>query len=57
VVGVWVFIGQLVLGVVFEREALGNYLTANLLFLVFIAAELAELLARLLYYRLGISRA
>jgi hypothetical protein len=52
-----VFIGQLVLGVVFEREALGNYLTANLLFLVFIAAELAELLARLLYYRLGISRA
>jgi hypothetical protein len=57
VVGVWVLIGQLVLDVVFEREALGNYLTANLLFLVFIAAELAELLARLLYYRLGISRA
>lgn len=57
VVGVWVLIGQLVLDVVFEREALGNYLTANLLFLVFIAAELAELLARLLYYRLGINSA
>ncbi len=57
VAGVWVLIGQLVLDVVFERVVLGGYLTANLLFLVFIAAELAELLARLMYYRLGINRA
>ena len=56
VAGIWALVGQSVLGVVFERDPFSNYLLANLLFLIFIAAELANVLARIFYYRLGINR-
>ena len=49
-------IGQLVSRVVFEQAMLGSYLLANLLFLIFVIAELANIVARLLYYRLGLRR-
>ena len=56
VAGVWVLIGQLVSRVVFEQAMLSSYLLANLLFLIFVIAELANIVARLLYYRLGLRR-
>ena len=56
VAGVWVLIAQLVSRVVLEQAMYSGYLLANLLFLIFIVAELANIVARLLYYRLGLSR-
>ena len=55
VAGVWVLIAQLVSRVVLEQAMYSGYLLANPLFLIFIVAELANIVARLLYYRLGLA--
>ena len=56
-VGVWLVIGQLVLGMIFEQAWINSYfssyLLANVLFLVFVVSELVSIAARLLYYRRG----
>ena len=56
-VGIWLVIGQLVLGVIFEQAWINSYfssyLLANVLFLVFVVSELVSIAARLLYYRRG----
>lgn len=56
VAGIWVLVGQLVLAIVFDRDPFSHYLLANLLLLIIIVAELANVLVRLYFYRLGISR-
>ena len=56
-VGVWLVIGQLVLGMIFEQAWINSYfssyLLANVLFLVFVVSELVNISARLFYYRRG----
>ena len=56
-VGIWLVIGQLVLGMIFEQAWINSYfsiyLLANVLFLVFVVSELVNILARLFYYRRG----
>ena len=56
-VGIWLVIGQLVLGMIFEQAWINSYfsiyLLANVLFLVFVVSELVNISARLLYYRRG----
>jgi len=56
-VGIWLVIGQLVLGMIFEQAWINSYfssyLLANVLFLVFVVSELVSIAARLLYYRRG----
>ena len=56
-IGIWLVIGQLVLGMVFEQAWINTYfsgyLIANALFLVFVVGELVSIVARLLYYRRG----
>ena len=58
VAGIWLVVGQLVLGMFVEQAWInsyfGAYLIANLLFLVFVVAELVTIAARLLYYRRGV---
>ena len=60
-VGIWLVIGQLVLGMIFEQvwinSYFSSYLLANVLFLVFVVSELASISARLLYYRRGFNGA
>ena len=60
-VGIWLVIGQLVLGVIFEQAWINSYfssyLLANVLFLVFVVGELVSIAARLLYYRRGFNGA
>ena len=57
VAGIWLVIGQLVLGMFFEQAWINGYfsgyLIANALFLVFVVGELVTIVARLLYYRRG----
>jgi hypothetical protein len=56
-VGIWLVIGQLVLGMIFEQAWINSYfsiyLLANVLFLVFVVSELVNISARLFYYRRG----
>ena len=56
-VGIWLVIGQLVLGMIFQQAWINiyfsSYLLANVLFLVFVVSELVSISARLLYYRRG----
>jgi hypothetical protein len=55
--GIWLIIGQLVLGMIFRQAWINSYfssyLLANALFLVFVVGELVSISARLLYYRRG----
>jgi hypothetical protein len=56
-VGIWLVIGQLVLGMIFQQAWINSYfsiyLLANVLFLVFVVSELVNISARLFYYRRG----
>ena len=60
-VGIWLVIGQLVLGMIFEQAWINSYfsiyLLANVLFLVFVVSELVSISVRLLYYRRGFNGA
>ena len=60
-VGIWLVIGQLVLGMIFEQAWINSYfsiyLLANVLFLVFVVSELVSISVRLLYYRRGFNSA
>ena len=57
-VGVWLVIGQLALGMIFQQAWINSYfsgyLLANVLFMVFIVSELVNITSRLLYYRRGL---
>ena len=56
-VGIWLVIGQLVLGMIFQQAWINSYfssyLLANVLFLVFVVSELVNISAQLFYYRRG----
>ena len=58
-VGIWLVIGQLALGMIFQHAWINSYfssyLLANVLFLVFIVSELVNITSRLLYYRRGLN--
>ena len=58
-VGIWLVIGQLALGMIFQQAWINSYfsgyLLANVLFMVFIVSELANITSRLLYYRRGLN--
>jgi hypothetical protein len=60
-VGIWLVIGQLALGMIFQQAWINSYfssyLLANVLFLVFIVSELVNITSRLLYYRRGFNGA
>ena len=60
-VGIWLVIGQLALGMIFQQAWINSYfsgyLLANVLFMVFIVSELANITSRLLYYRRGLNGA
>ena len=60
-VGIWLVIGQLALGMIFQQAWINSYfstyLLANVLFLVFIVSELVNITSRLLYYRRGLNGA
>ena len=57
-VGIWLVIGQLALGMIFQQAWINSYfsgyLLANVLFMVFIVSELVNITSRLLYYRRGL---
>lgn len=58
-VGIWLVIGQLALGMIFQQAWINSYfsgyLLANVLFMVFIVSELVNITSRLLYYRRGLN--
>lgn len=58
-VGIWLVIGQLALGMMFQQAWINSYfsgyLLANVLFMVFIVSELVNITSRLLYYRRGLN--
>ena len=58
-VGIWLVIGQLALGMIFQQAWINSYfsgyLIANVLFMVFIVSELVNITSRLLYYRRGLN--
>ena len=58
-VGIWLVIGQLALGMIFQQASINSYfsgyLLANVLFMVFIVSELVNITSRLLYYRRGLN--
>lgn len=60
-VGIWLVIGQLALGMIFQQAWINSYfsgyLLANVLFMVFIVSELVNITSRLLYYRRGLNGA
>ena len=60
-IGIWLVIGQLVLGMIFQQAWINSYfssyLLANVLFLVFVVSELVSISVRLLYYRRGFNGA
>jgi hypothetical protein len=58
-VGIWLVIGQLALGMMFQQAWINSYfsgyLLANVLFMVFVVSELVNITSRLLYYRRGLN--
>ena len=58
-VGIWLVIGQLALGMIFQQAWINSYfsgyLLANVLFMVYIVSELVNITSRLLYYRRGLN--
>lgn len=58
-VGIWLVIGQLALGMIFQQAWINSYfsgyLLANVLFMVLIVSELVNITSRLLYYRRGLN--
>ena len=58
-VGIWLVIGQLALGMIFQQAWINSYfsgyLITNELFMVFIVSELVNITSRLLYYRRGLN--
>ena len=58
-VGIWLVIGQLALGMIFQQAWINSYfsgyLLANVLFMVFIVSELVNITSRLLHYRRGLN--
>ena len=58
-VGIWLVIGQLALGMIFQQAWINSYfsgyLLANVLFMVFNVSELVNITSRLLYYRRGLN--